>query len=174
MKIARSEHVYIICYEFKDQKNNFCSQHVLSMFWACNFHEQSVIILWVSWGKNKCFWQRFTCKTVVLGKQFSLFFIRVSSCTSAEIAEKIGISLLESSQNLNFRLGKNLWRKKSKGTAKSIWGSSIFYSIEPKFDIRVLVDFCVFTCFYQFLYDVITKLFCRSKQKFFLFTSCKR
>jgi hypothetical protein len=43
------------------QKNNLCTQHVLSMFWAYNFHEQSVIILWVSWCKNKSFWQRFIC-----------------------------------------------------------------------------------------------------------------
>ena len=49
-------------------------------------------------------------------------------------------------------------------TAKSIWDSSIFYSIKPKLDIRLFVDFCVFTCFYQFLHDVIIKLFCRSKQ----------
>ena len=49
-------------------KNHFCTQHVLSMFWAWNsyvlnfqFNEQSVLILWVSWCKNKSFWQRFTC-----------------------------------------------------------------------------------------------------------------
>ena len=41
-----------------------CSPQV----WAWNFHvlnlsfnEQSVVILWVSWCKNKSFWQRFTC-----------------------------------------------------------------------------------------------------------------
>ena len=28
------------------------------------FNEQSFIILWVSWCKNKCFWKRFTCKQV--------------------------------------------------------------------------------------------------------------
>ena len=44
------------------------TQHVLNMFWAGNFHvlnsyfnEQSVVIFWVSWCKNKSFWQRFTC-----------------------------------------------------------------------------------------------------------------
>ena len=26
-----------------------------------NYHEQSFVILWVSWRKNKCFWKRFTC-----------------------------------------------------------------------------------------------------------------
>ena len=26
-----------------------------------NYHEQSFVILWVSWCKNKCFWKRFTC-----------------------------------------------------------------------------------------------------------------
>ena len=38
-----------------------CSQpwnfHVLNLF-----NEQSFVILWVSWYKNKCFWKRFTCK----------------------------------------------------------------------------------------------------------------
>ena len=29
---------------------------------------------------------------------------------------------------------------------------------------KLFVDFCVFTCFYQFLRDVIIILFCRSKQ----------
>ena len=46
-----------------------CSHHVLPMFWAWNFHvlnwsfnQQSFfIVLWVSCGKNKCFWKRFTC-----------------------------------------------------------------------------------------------------------------
>ena len=44
-----------------------CSPQV----WAWNFHvlnllfnEQSVVILWVSWCKNKRFWQRFTCARV--------------------------------------------------------------------------------------------------------------
>ena len=32
------------------------------MYWTCKFNEQSVVILWVSWCKNKIFWQRFTCK----------------------------------------------------------------------------------------------------------------
>ena len=45
----------------KQNKNNLCTQHVLQVFWAYNFHEQSVVILWVSWCKNKSFWQRFTC-----------------------------------------------------------------------------------------------------------------
>ena len=30
--------------------------------------------------------------------------------------------------------------------------------------IGLFVDFCVFSCFYQFLHDVIIKVFCRSKQ----------
>ena len=44
-----------------------CSEHVLLMFCTCGihvlnwqFHEQSVVILWVNWCKNKSFWQRFT------------------------------------------------------------------------------------------------------------------
>ena len=44
---------------------------ILSKFWAWNFHvlnlwfnEQSVVILWFSWCKNKSFWQRFTCTEI--------------------------------------------------------------------------------------------------------------
>ena len=39
-----------------------CSLHVLS----CNFHEQSVVILWVNWFKNECFWHRFTCTWLII------------------------------------------------------------------------------------------------------------
>ena len=42
------------------------------------------------------------------------------------------------------------------------WESSIFSPIKPKLELGLFVDFCVFTCFYQFLHDVIIKLFCRS------------
>ena len=31
------------------------------------FNEQSVILLWVIWCKNKSFWQRFTCNFLDLG-----------------------------------------------------------------------------------------------------------
>ena len=47
----------------------FRTIYVHNMFWAWNFHvlnslfnEQSFVILWVSWCKNKCFWQIFTCR----------------------------------------------------------------------------------------------------------------
>ena len=35
-----------------------------------------------------------------------------------------------------------------------------FYSIEPKLDIGLFVDLDEFPSFYQFLHDVIIKLFC--------------
>ena len=50
--------------------NNLCTQHVLSrfklgifMYWTCNSMNNlsSYCILWVSWCKNKSFWQRSTC-----------------------------------------------------------------------------------------------------------------
>ena len=40
-------------------------------------------------------------------------------------------------------------------------------------DNGLFVDFCVFTCFYQFLHDVIIKLFCFDLQNNFMITSCK-
>ena len=44
-------------------------------------------------------------------------------------------------------------------TVKWMWESSIFPSIKPKLDIGLCVDFCVFTCFYQFFHDVIIRFF---------------
>ena len=38
-----------------------------------------------------------------------------------------------------------------------------FFSINPKLDIGLFVDLAEFTWFYQFLHDVIIKLFRRSK-----------
>ena len=49
----------------------------------------------------------------------------------------------------------------------------IFYSRKSKLDIGLFVDFCEFTCFYQFLHNFITKRFCRSKQNNFMCTSSK-
>ena len=56
----------------------FRTIYVHNMFWACNFHVlnlyiiqwyiQSSVILWVSWCKNKCFWNRFTCKSCAFNK----------------------------------------------------------------------------------------------------------
>ena len=58
-------------------------------------------------------------------------------------------------------------------TAKWIWDISIFSSIKPKLNMGLFVDFCVFTCFYQFLHDVLIKLFCFDLQNNFMSTSCK-
>ena len=67
MKIPSSEHVvYTNC--FFVFVLIFRTIYVHNMFWAWNCHvlnwwfkEQSVAILWVSWCKNKSFWQSFTC-----------------------------------------------------------------------------------------------------------------
>ena len=51
MEIPSSEHVvYINCSECQ------------------NKNEQSFVILWVSWYKNKCFWKRFACKWYIFLK----------------------------------------------------------------------------------------------------------
>ena len=68
-KLATSaEHVvYQNCSECQNKTktticvhNMFCRYSELTIFMN---NEQSVIILWVSWCKNKSFWQRFTCTT---------------------------------------------------------------------------------------------------------------
>ena len=41
----------------------------LSLEFSCTellIQEQSVVILWVSWSKTKCFWQRFTCNILLV------------------------------------------------------------------------------------------------------------
>ena len=35
--------------------------HNMTTDYSWNYHELSVVILWVSWWKNKYFWKRFTC-----------------------------------------------------------------------------------------------------------------
>ena len=42
--------------------NMFCRYSELTIFMN---NEQSVVILWVSWCKNKSFWQRFTCNRML-------------------------------------------------------------------------------------------------------------
>ena len=41
------------------------------------------------------------------------------------------------------------------------------FSIKPELDIRLFVDFFVFTCFYWCLHDVHIRLFCRLQQQNF-------
>ena len=55
--------VYINCSECQNKNKQFVST-------TCSFlvHEQYVVILWVSWCKNKCFWQRFTCTSTATFK----------------------------------------------------------------------------------------------------------
>ena len=65
--------------------------HVLPMFYACSFHvlnwyfnEQSFVILWVRWWKNKCLWKRFTC---IMYFKTDTYIIRI------EISHKFFINL---------------------------------------------------------------------------------
>ena len=45
----------------KQNKNNFCTQHVLNSYFLGEFNEQSLFKLWVNWCKNEGFWKRFPC-----------------------------------------------------------------------------------------------------------------
>ena len=54
----------------QNTNNNLCTQHILQVLWTYNFHEQSVVILWISWCKNKSFWQRVTCKFLCSFQEF--------------------------------------------------------------------------------------------------------
>ena len=46
-------------------------------------------------------------------------------------------------------------------------------NMKPKLDMGLFVDLAEFTSFYQFLHDVIIKLFRRSKQNNFMSKPCK-
>jgi hypothetical protein len=48
------------------------------------------------------------------------------------------------------------------------------FPIKPKLDTGLFVDFCVFTGYYQFLHDVIIKLFCFDLQNNIMITLCKK
>ena len=50
------------------QKHLFLHQLTQNITKNCswNYHEQSVVIWWVNWCKNKSFWQRFTCTNLAL------------------------------------------------------------------------------------------------------------
>ena len=68
MKISSSEHV-VNTNCFFVFVSTFRTIYVHNTLWAWNchvlnlqFNEQSLVILWVSWYKNKCFWKGFTCK----------------------------------------------------------------------------------------------------------------
>ena len=55
-------------------------------------------------------------------------------------------------------------------TAKCIRDRSIFFSVNPKYDIWLFVDLWGFTCFYQFLHMVALKIVlhnkCQNKNNF--------
>ena len=53
--------VQILFWMSKQKQNNFCTQHVLNLYFSGEFNEQSLVILWVNWCKNEGFWKRFTC-----------------------------------------------------------------------------------------------------------------
>ena len=49
--------VYKYCFECQNKKTIF----VHNIFWTCIFLEQSLVILWVNWYKNKGFWKKKIC-----------------------------------------------------------------------------------------------------------------
>ena len=44
---------------------------------------------------------------------------------------------------------------------------------KPKLDMRLFVDLAEFTCFYQFLHELLIKLFCFDLQNNLMSSSCK-
>ena len=56
-----------------------CSELAIFMYWT---REQSVVILWVSWCKNKSFWQLFTVILHIFHLAFSQFFFEIHQFTT--------------------------------------------------------------------------------------------
>ena len=106
-------------------RNNFCTQHFLPrlelgifMYWTCNSMNKSVVILWVSWCKNKSFWQRFTCTYLAVQIRlilsmvlwYRLFIIRTThSCVNWPKSWNLDCShfLQNNVLNLAFKLEVN-------------------------------------------------------------------
>ena len=124
MKIPSSEHVVYLCTQIDcflcfDIQSNLCTQYVLSLEFSCTelvINEQSFVILWVSWEKNKCFWKRFTrkgfksCDTCF--SSIFLIFCNVyllQKCTIDRLCETLGNSSQQVSHNLSM---KWLWDAK--------------------------------------------------------------
>ena len=65
--MAFSEHVvYKYCFECQDKnKETFFYTTCSELVFFGEFNEQSIVILWVIWCKNKSFWQRFTCNKAI-------------------------------------------------------------------------------------------------------------
>ena len=51
-----------------------CTDLLLFIYWTCsNSIKKSVVIFWVNWCENECFWQRFTCNSIWSGWNRSHF-----------------------------------------------------------------------------------------------------
>ena len=89
------------CFWMPKQKQKTIFVH--KMFWTCillvlksGINEQSVVILWVNWFKNECFWQRFTCKNIFCC--IPIWFLKVEKTFLVfSILYFIGSSLLSKS-----------------------------------------------------------------------------
>ena len=77
MKVPSSEHVVYI--KRSEYQNKTKKQFVLLNWW---FNEQSVVILWVSWCKDKSFWKRFACIsfTVCVNSGYTFYYARSVIC----------------------------------------------------------------------------------------------
>ena len=142
MKIPCSEHVvYINCSEYQNKNKKTICVH--NMFWAWNFHvlnwwfnEQSVVILWVIWCKNKSFWQLIT-----ITESNSLLLAQLITNDPEGEFRRPPQSVLDSlaQANQHYKIGHLLCRSRSPDFLLDILQRQVYYKILicPVFD-----DFC--------------------------------
>ena len=96
--------------------------HVLNL----QFNEQSVVILWVSWCKNKSFWQRFTCKVHIFWEGHKILrnlhltfdYSTYSQKLSEDFAKFCGLLRIYEL----YYVGEKMFRKKFFQIPDDFWG----------------------------------------------------
>ena len=94
-----------------------CSELVVFLYWTCNSMNNLVILL-VSWWKNKSFWQRFTCTSKIQVHMYYMLFLKivtrsmhiVSSITS-KCDDWLCSNLTQDTNKMALQLNDLIWFK---------------------------------------------------------------
>ena len=139
------QYLYIRCCELV-----FCGE----------FNEQSLVILWVNWIKNKSFWKRFACIPIPNVKDrkndnWSLFYLLLIKHNLCIVIKNKG-TMSEMSLTFTYLSGSKQSEVQTKGVNELNWRTmySIFLGEKNNWEMgRVKRDFCLSTarCFCFFI-----------------------
>ena len=120
------------------------------------FNEQSLVILWVNWIKNKSFWKRFACIPITNVKDrkndnWSLFYLLLIKHNLCIVIKNKG-TMSEMSLTFTYLSGSKQSEVQTKGVNELNWRTmySIFLGEKNNWEMgRVKRDFCLSTarCF---------------------------